>query len=714
MPQITRGPLRGGIFLFLLSAGSVPVTGGAPETTSLASATAFTFTDVSTTANIDFQHSGIVAQDRWIGTGAAWFDFDRDGDLDLYVTRRTGANALYENDGGTFTDVASAMGVANPAGDGAGVAVADFNNDGWPDFYLVNARGGILYRNDGGLSFTNITASPLPDVTYSRGTSASWGDYDGDGFLDLYVTQHQHIDGFANSQDHLYHNNGDETFDDVSVLLNADTLMGAGFIGAWTDFDNDGDCDIFLINDCPLGPLGTQLLRNDGGTHYLDWTFTNVSASMNVEACRAGMGIAIGDYNRDGWLDYFYTNIGAPMLLENRQTIFYDATRDAGVNHAFTPGGLRRVSWGANFFDFDLDGWQDLFVTSGAMRAGSQPNLLYRNSGDGITFLNATGGSGVNDTLLTRTSVFGDYDDDGDPDLFVVNYEGPARLFRNNNANGNHYLIIDLEGVRCNRDGIGSRLRITTPDGERQHYEIHSGSSLGGGDDIAAYFGLGTHTTVSELLVRWPSGLVQAVHDVPADQRLKVTEDANARATRIRAVNGVSKAGGITISWKTAFEIDNDGFEIQHKRGGAFETIDHVAGGGGMFDAAEYSYEVTNLPPGTHEFRLRQMNHDGSVELSSEIVVGLHTPGAPLISVAYPNPFRSQTILTLAVERDQVARVDVYNVKGQLVTVLFEGTVRALAPEALLFDATGRPAGIYFVRAQGETFSFSQKIVLVK
>jgi len=708
----------GGTLLFLLLA-TLPGAGGVSVSPPPASATAPLFTNVSTSANIDFLHTGFGDNDRQIGTGAAWFDFDRDGDLDLYVTRRVGANVLYKNDGGTFTDVAVAMGVTNSSGDGAGVAVADFNNDGWLDFYLANGREDILYRNNNGTSFTNITTSAKLNVSDDRGTSVSWGDYDGDGLLDLYVAQHQHIDDFTdNGQDRLYHNNGDETFVDVSALLGTNELEGAGFIGAWADFDNDGDPDIFLVNDCPVGPVGTQLFRNDGGTSPLSWTFTNVSTPMNVAACEAGMGVTIGDYNRDGWIDFFYSNIGAPVLLENRQTTFYDATRDAKVNHGFTPGGDTRWSWGANFFDFDLDGWQDLYVACGNMRApGSlvpQPNLLYRNAGDAVTFANATGGSGVNDIDRSRTSVFGDFDKDGDPDLFLVNYEGPAHLFRNNNDNGNNHLIVDLEGVACNRDGIGSRVRIVTPDGLQQHIEIRSGSSLGGGDDIGAYFGLGSNTMVSELLVRWPSGLMQVARDVAANQRMKIKEDPSKRAKRIDNVSGVPEGNGVTIQWKTAFEADNSGFEVQHKRNGVFETFDQVAGTGEMFDEGEYSYDVKDLSPGEHEFRVKQTNSDGSVELSSEVSVALSTPGAPLISAGYPNPFRSQTRLTLAVEQDQAVTVKVYNIKGQLVTVIFSGTVRALVPEPLLFDASERPAGVYFVRVTGETFSLARKIVLVK
>ncbi|MEO5718755.1 MAG: VCBS repeat-containing protein, partial [Chthoniobacterales bacterium] len=283
------------------------------------------FTDVTAATLGTVPHNAGTLGGIRIGTGAAWFDYDRDGDLDLYMTNRIGANHLWRSDGGgVFVDVAVSLGVADASHDGSGVSAADYDNDGDLDLYLANGDNDVLFKNQltetGTATFVDVTATAFPGITTpQRGTSASWGDYDNDGYLDLYVTNHQAIPGTAaGTQDRLFHNNGNGTFTDVSSLLLGgdangdgfdDNLGGFGFIASWTDFDRDGDLDIFLINDCPFGPIGTKFFRNDGGTNPLTWNFTEVSATIGAAACRNGMGIAVGDYDRDGWFDYFYTNI---------------------------------------------------------------------------------------------------------------------------------------------------------------------------------------------------------------------------------------------------------------------------------------------------------------------------------------------------------------------------------------------------------------------
>ncbi len=686
------------------------------------------FSDVTNVSGISFVHTGLGDNDMQIGTGAAWFDYDRDGNLDLYVTRRVGANALFKNNGdGTFTEVAGPT-VADAGHDGAGVAVADFNNDGWLDLYLANSDEDVLLRNNGGTGFSNITSTAGLDVSSdSRGTSATWGDYDGDGYLDLYVANHAHTDMRqfpipAKTQDFLFRNNGDETFTDVSSLLGTADIEGTGFIGAWTDFDNDGDLDIFLVNDCAVGPVSTRLFRNDGGTDPEHWVFTEVSAEVGTDHCRAGMGIAIGDYNRDGWLDYFYSNVGPPLLLQNNGGSFTDVTTEAGVDDEFFPsdgGGMfKRWTWGANFLDCDLDGWLDLYVANGLMRPKSttvaQPNLLYVSNGDGMTFTDASLASGCNDVDRTRTSVVGDYDGDGDADLFVVNYEENARLYRNENHNGNHYLIVELQGVISNRDGTGSRLRIRTPDGGVQYYETHSGMSLGGGDDLAAYFGLGKNTVVSELLIRWPSGLVQVLTGVAPDQRLKVVEDPSDPAVRLSAFDASAEESAVTLRWQTAFEADNAGFEVQRRKDQTFEAVEFIENTGRMFDSGVYEYRATNLPAGEHVFRLKQIDVDGSFEYSPELAVTVVALDVVQLSNAHPNPFNPLTQFTLTVGRDQYVRVEVFDVLGRRVALVHDGIVRGGTPRPFSFDAANLPSGVYLIRAKGEVSTSSSRVTLLR
>lgn len=537
------------------------------------------FTDVTSSTLGAALHSGGSLPGVRIGTGAAWFDYDRDGDLDLYMTNRTGANRLWRNDGGgVFVDVAAALGVADAAHDGSGVAAADFDNDGDLDLYLANGDNDVLFKNQltetGTATFVDATATAFPGIaTPQRGTSASWGDYDKDGFLDLYVTNHTEIQQGDGSQDRFFHNNGNGTFTDVSSLLLAgdadgdgtdDNLGGYGFIASWTDYDKDGDLDIFLINDCPFGPVGTKLFRNDGGNNPLTWNFTEVGASVGAADCRNGMGIAVGDYDRDSWLDYFYTNIKSPLLLHNGGGTFSDATAAAGLIEDLVPGtSKKRVTWGTIFFDYDLDGFLDLCVAAGSLTPigvdnDPQPNLLYRNDGNGTSFTNVATSSGIDNSGRGRTIVMGDYDRDGDPDLFLVNYGEKGFLFRNDYANttGRHWVILDLQGAGpplSNRDGIGAKIKVTTPDGVVQHWETRSGDSLGGGSDLGAYFGLNGNTLVSQIEVTWPSGTIQTVTGIAANQRKTIVEEASAQPKiTVVSPNGKekwTKGSTHTLAW---------------------------------------------------------------------------------------------------------------------------------------------------------------------
>ena len=529
------------------------------------------FTDVTLSTLGNVTHAGAPFPDIRIGTGAAWFDFDRDGDLDLYMTNRVGGNHLWRSDGnGVFVDVAVAVGAADASHDHAGVAVADYDNDGDLDIYLANGDEDVLLKNQltetDTASFIDVTATAFSGITTpQRGTSASWGDYDNDGYLDLYVTNHKEIDGSGTgTQDRLFHNNGDGTFTDVSYLLGLENLGGYGFIASWTDYDNDGDLDILLINDCPFGPVGTKLFRNDGGSNPLAWTFTEVSATVGAADCRHGMGIAVGDYDRDGWQDYFYTNIGSPLLLHNDGGTFTDVTAAAGLNDNQVPEtGKKRITWGTIFFDYDLDGFLDLAVAAGTLGLNSttdpQPNLLYHNDGNGISFTDVSASSGFDDSGRGRTIVMGDYDNDGDPDLFLVNYGEKAHLFRNDYANttGHHWLILDLQGAGpplSNRDGIGAKIKLTTPDGAVQYWETRSGDSLGGGSDMrAAYFGLNNNALVSQVQVTWPSGIVQTLTNLAIDRRITISEEASPPQIILISPNGGEtwiKGSTYTIRWR--------------------------------------------------------------------------------------------------------------------------------------------------------------------
>ena len=434
------------------------------------------FRDASTTAGISFTHDALRSgRGMGMNSGAAWFDYNKDGHLDLYVTQGVGSNALYRNNGdGTFTDVAAAIGAADSLHIGAGVGIADYNNDGWDDIFLANANRDVLLQNQNGERFVDVTADVgIFDNELDRGTSASWGDFNNDGYLDLYVTNHFNLFNQEDiHQDRLFINNQGQSFTEVSEWLGTEELNGYGFIGTWTDFDNDNDLDLFVINDCGFFNIfhTSKLFRNDGPSTTGQWRFTEVSQQTGADHCQNGMGIAVGDYDRDGFQEYFYTNIGEKTLLLNYDAeAFYDVADSAGV-YAYHPDGRQQWTWGANFFDYDLDGWLDLYVAAGTLwlhtstEENPQRNMLFRNQADG-SFEDVSLISGVDDPRRSRSPVYGDYDGDGDVDLFLVNVGQESVLYENVSPHDHHYLVVDLEGVLSNRNGIGAKLKLTMPTG---------------------------------------------------------------------------------------------------------------------------------------------------------------------------------------------------------------------------------------------------------
>jgi hypothetical protein len=723
------------------------------------------FTNVAAGAGVERVHTGREYVDIGsigLGAGAVWFDYDGDGDLDLYVTQRVGANHLFRNDGGVFTDVAALVGADDAAHDGAGAAAADYDNDGDLDLFLANADADVLLENTGG-AFVDVTATAFPDAALldARGTSASWGDYDTDGFLDLFVANHIHLGGFiGDRQDRLFHNNGDGTFTDVSTLLDTNELIGFAFIGGWTDFDDDGDLDLFLINDCPFGGVATRptkLFRNDGGIDGESWLFTEVSAEVGADHCHNGMGLAVGDYNGDGRLDYFYTNIGQPLLLENRGGVFTDQTLAAGIDAETVPGGGDTlVSWGTNFLDADLDGWEDLLFVAGTISSSTdeyrpQPDRFYLNNGDG-TFTDLSDAAGLADTLTGRSPVFGDYDRDGDPDLFVVNYGETTRLWRNDYDGGNHWLIVELEGVAGNRDGIGAHLTLRTPDGREQIREIRSGSSLGGGDDLAAYFGLGANTTADELKIRWPSGIVQTLTGVSADQRLRVVEEG-VRVTATPSVWPVEiAAGGGSIVYTLTLEnhtattqvldvwitIGGPGVNVTRGpvpvtlavNGRWSKTLTQTVPGGVPGGSYTLEAQAGSFPIATQSdaFPFEKAAAKGGVLPGVEAwggpwETGLSGPPETpprrfRLAENYPNPFNPETVIAYDVGADGPVRLAVYDVLGREVAVLVSEVKPAGAYRATWDgrDASGAPvpSGMYVYRMEAPGFVQTRPMMLVK
>ncbi len=493
------------------------------------------FVDIAIATGLDTLHSldSTVCHRPELGSGSAWADFNNDGNLDLYVTNHGGANWLYQNLGDTnndnlpnFLDVAEICGVEAAANVSHGAVFIDYDNDGDQDLYLTNLYGNILYKN----TLTETGDAIFVDVTEiagvadgGRAVTASWADFDGDGWLDFYLSKHFECQPVPReSEDRLFKNNGDGTFSDVTSWLcngdpTCDQVGGLGFTAGWFDYDNDFDLDLYLINDDINGNFFENVLwRNDGPDSISGgWIFTDVSVASGANISLSGMGLGLGDYDNDGYMDAAFSNFGPNVMIRNNgDGTFTDVSVSAGVDRPQTPGGRRNVTWATAFFDYNNDQWVDLFFAGGpiANNGVDQPNVLFENEADG-TFIEVSDSTGLNDPGRGRNASMVDFNFDGFVDLFVANYAENLMLMLNRGkelGNTNNFMTITLEGTISNRDAIGSRLSLTTPDGITQIRDINSGPTHGGGDYRAAYFGMGGNTS-GELKIIWPTGEIQEV-----------------------------------------------------------------------------------------------------------------------------------------------------------------------------------------------------------
>ena len=454
--------------------------------------------------------------DLGAGFGAAWADYDRDGDLDLSVVRSNEPNRLYRNDGDRFTDVAPTLGLADP-GDGSAGIWGDVDRDGDLDLYVTNfGAPNRLFRNDGD-RFTDV-APALGIADPGDGYGAAWADYDRDGDLDLYVANF--------GANRFYQNDGDGFVERADSLGLADAE--SGIQPAWGDFDNDGDPDLFLANSGP-----NRLFRNDGDR------FTAVENSFSPTDAGPSFGAAWGDFDNDGDLDLFIPYFGANnRLYVNDGGRFTDRAPALGLDH---DGRGRGAAWG----DFDNDGFLDLYVTN-----REQPNLYYKNR-DGQEFIELADTLGLALDANSRGLALADYDSDGKLDLYVAVQNGADALYRNREAAGN-WLGIRLRGTQSSADAIGTRVEIVYGDDRRAIREISGGASFLSQDAPIARFGIGDAERVSVLSLRWPSGIVQQrdTDELSVNRIIAITEQAPRPAARVRLTadathllsNGVSEA----------------------------------------------------------------------------------------------------------------------------------------------------------------------------
>ena len=535
------------------------------------------FVDVTAEAGVTFRHihggSGEKYFIETMGTGAVFFDYDNDGDVDLYMVNGallpgcelevTPTNVLYRNEGdGTFTDVTQSAG-AGDTGYGMGCAAADYDNDGDLDLYVTNFGPNVLYRNNGEGTFTDVTERA--GVGYpSWSAGCAFLDYDSDGDLDLYVANYVafHLDmstegftpymaghasdwtpdektypdpvNFEDLPDVLYRNNGDGTFTDVTKEAGVFNPHGKGLGVVCGDIDKDGDIDIYVAND----ETRNFLYRNNGDGTFTDIGFTAGVGYDEDGQPQAGMGVDLGDYDNDGDLDIVVANFQNEVVCLYRNEyggFFIEVSFFAGIGRNTMP----YVNFGTGFLDYDNDGDLDLFVANGHVLDNvalldptysyGQPNNLFRNDSPGragrhtFTDVGSISGEGLQIKKVSRGTTFGDYDNDGDVDMLVLNSNDTATLLRNDGGNRNNYLIVKTVGTKSNRDGIGARVKVVAGD-LTQIREVKSGSSYMSQNDTRLLFGLGDRAQADLVEVRWPSGTVDGVEQIPARQLLIVEE----------------------------------------------------------------------------------------------------------------------------------------------------------------------------------------------
>ncbi|MFN0086534.1 MAG: CRTAC1 family protein [Blastocatellia bacterium] len=527
-------------------------------------------TDVTAASGIDFINAS-SAEKRYIvesmGGGAAMFDFDNDGRLDIYLVNSYTVEAalakkprppagLYRNLGnGKFEEAAAKAGVADP-GWAMGVSVADYDNDGDDDLYVTCFGPNRLYRNRGDGTFEDVTQKAgVGDPRFSTG--AAWADYDRDGDLDLFVAnyvdfrlddlpqfgkgdlcRYRNIPvqcgprGLPGAGDILYRNNGDGTFTDVAKAAKVDDSNGFYGLGVmWTDFDDDGWIDLLVANDA----TPNFAYRNNHDGTFTEMGLVNGWAVDENGVEQGSMGISIGDYDRDGRLDLIVTNFAEQYNTIYHKTgegIFTDVSRAAKTAAASFP----YVGWGVRFFDPDNDGWLDLLVVNGhvypqiegAFPGGEyrQRKLFYRNLRDG-SFADQSNEAGpaIRERRASRGAAFGDYDEDGDVDVIVNDLDGPPMLLRNDSekAGAGNWIRLKLIGVKSNRGAVGARVEVKA--GKlTQVDEVHAGDSYLSHSDWRLHFGLGTAATVEEIRIRWPNGATESVSGIAAGRTLTIRE----------------------------------------------------------------------------------------------------------------------------------------------------------------------------------------------
>jgi len=481
------------------------------------------FNDITLSAGIGGDSIQSPLGNGGMAGGIAWIDYNNDGLQDLFIPNASaGPSRLLKNNGPdtggnyTFSDVSSTAGVEINGVQSAGAAVGDYDGDGFDDIFVANISGpNTLLRNRGDGSFEDVTLAANLANEVKPSFVASFGDVNGDGYLDIYVGHWDSASASQCSTNDLYINDGNGAFGNEAASVGVDDI-GCTFGSALSDYDSDGDLDILSVNDNIYSTNSwrrNKLYRNSGLTAFGSPVLIEQGAEAHFDQVFQGMGIAIGDYNNDGLLDYYRTSLSGGYLSTNTgqgvlsTRAFAAALPPTGDGPINTSAGPGTIGWGTVFFDADNDGFQDLFRVNKEF-ADPEPNSFYRNDNGVLGEVRLE--VGLN-TLSGNGTAVADFDNDGDIDVVIHAGSGEISLYENT-ASGNNWIKIDLTGNGGNPSAVGAKIRLTTPDGNQQLREVEAGSSHGSSNSLVQHFGLGTNTEINAITVEWPSGCTSQIN----------------------------------------------------------------------------------------------------------------------------------------------------------------------------------------------------------
>jgi hypothetical protein len=630
-------------------------------------------------------------------SGAAWIDYDNDGDMDLYTTKRF----LFRNDGnGNFTLLTTQIGLHMNPQLGNGPSWGDYNNDGDPDV-AVAGKSSLIYRNDGVDSFTTVDEAPLAINADHRGWACTWGDYDNDGFLDLIIT---HPAGFLGSPRLpclLLRNNGDGRFTDITGYYFTDHLEPYT-VATWYDFDQDGDIDLFIASGPANGSGARDFLYRNMLIETGSVDFVRIDDLVIGTDLQDGQVWNFVDYDNDGDYDAFITNYGGEIDHFYRN----DAETFVRVSNALTVSG-RHLS--NTWADVDNDGDLDVVVT------GETGTSFYRNDKGTFNSMN----TGFTLSGSPRGAVFGDYDNDGDPDLFVCGTGDAKGLFRNDNSNGNHWIEIVCIGTVSNRSAIGTRLKAKAQiNGSLvwQMRDISGQNSFDSQNSLRVHFGLGDADTVDSLVIFWPSGQSITYTNLTANQLYNFTEEIPSGFLRPNfSADNITGNDSLTVQF-TNLSLADSNMPVT--------VWNWDFNNDGIIDATDENPIWTYNSLGTYTVKLTVSNGTTSmvkiredyITVNNSAGVKPFNAGVPLkftLYQNYPNPFNPTTRLDYEISKGQFVSLTVYNILGREISILVNG-YKSPGTHEVEFNGSELPSGIYFYRIDTPGFSAVKKMMLLK